>query len=230
MPARARAPASPGPTRSLSPPAVLQVMALRGENASAKSLHSVVQSLESDKVKLELKVKNLELQLKENRRQLSSSSGRTLPERHSCPPPHTHPLALLPAEGPFLARTESGQHAAPPGPSVPGSPAAAPTRAGDEAQGRAGHPTLGLLVVWAVGRNETAEAAAASVRLGVPGCTGEGEQRWSRPFKSGWRGQLSLRGREPPPQEREPPWGSGQRRAGPSGVRVGDRSSQSHRK
>lgn len=49
---------------------------LRGENASAKSLHSVVQSLESDKAKLELKVKNLELQLKENKRQLSSSSGK----------------------------------------------------------------------------------------------------------------------------------------------------------
>ena len=57
------------------PAHVFQVTALRGENASAKSLHSVVQSLESDKVKLELKVKNLELQLKENKRQLSSSSG-----------------------------------------------------------------------------------------------------------------------------------------------------------
>ncbi|XP_063081639.1 CAP-Gly domain-containing linker protein 1 isoform X8 [Cavia porcellus] len=54
-----------------------EVTVLRGENASAKSLHSVVQTLESDKVKLELKVKNLELQLKENRRQLSSSSGNT---------------------------------------------------------------------------------------------------------------------------------------------------------
>ncbi|XP_075835413.1 CAP-Gly domain-containing linker protein 1 isoform X7 [Microtus pennsylvanicus] len=52
-----------------------EVTVLRGENASAKSLHSVVQTLESDKVKLELKVKNLELQLKENKRQLSSSSG-----------------------------------------------------------------------------------------------------------------------------------------------------------
>lgn len=52
---------------------------LRGENASAKSLHSVVQTLESDKVKLELKVKNLELQLKENKRQLSSSSGTGMP-------------------------------------------------------------------------------------------------------------------------------------------------------
>ncbi|XP_076416181.1 CAP-Gly domain-containing linker protein 1 isoform X26 [Peromyscus maniculatus bairdii] len=54
-----------------------EVTVLRGENASAKSLHSVVQTLESDKVKLELKVKNLELQLKENKRQLSSSSGNT---------------------------------------------------------------------------------------------------------------------------------------------------------
>ncbi|XP_036028326.1 CAP-Gly domain-containing linker protein 1 isoform X14 [Onychomys torridus] len=53
-----------------------EVTALRGENASAKSLHSVVQTLESDKVKLELKVKNLELQLKENKRQFSSSSGK----------------------------------------------------------------------------------------------------------------------------------------------------------
>ncbi|XP_058435819.1 CAP-Gly domain-containing linker protein 1 isoform X9 [Marmota monax] len=54
-----------------------EVTVLRGENASAKSLHSVVQTLESDKVKLELKVKNLELQLKENKRQLGSSSGNT---------------------------------------------------------------------------------------------------------------------------------------------------------
>nr|XP_051693701.1 CAP-Gly domain-containing linker protein 1 isoform X10 [Oryctolagus cuniculus] len=54
-----------------------EVTVLRGESASAKSLHSVVQSLESDKVKLELKVKNLELQLRENKRQLSSSSGNT---------------------------------------------------------------------------------------------------------------------------------------------------------
>lgn len=53
-----------------------EVTVLRGENASAKSLHSVVESLESVTVKLELKVKNLELQLKENKRQLSSSSGR----------------------------------------------------------------------------------------------------------------------------------------------------------
>ena len=46
---------------------------LRRENASFKSL----QGLESDKVELELNVKNLELQLKENKRQLSSSSGNT---------------------------------------------------------------------------------------------------------------------------------------------------------
>jgi CAP-Gly domain-containing linker protein 1 len=68
---------------SLSPRTVLQVTVLRGENASAKSLHSVVQTLESDKVKLELKVKNLELQLKENKRQLSSSSGKVM---HPSPP------------------------------------------------------------------------------------------------------------------------------------------------
>lgn len=61
---------------------------LRGENASAKSLHSVVQTLESDKVKLELKVKNLELQLKENKRQLSSSSGNdALPSAAQLPCP-----------------------------------------------------------------------------------------------------------------------------------------------
>lgn len=54
-----------------------EVSVLRGETASAKSLHLVVQSLESDKVKLELKVKNLELQLKENKRQLQSSAGNT---------------------------------------------------------------------------------------------------------------------------------------------------------
>lgn len=58
---------------------MLQVTVLREENASAKSLHSVVQTLESNKVKLELKVKNLELQLKENKRQLSSSSGKRMP-------------------------------------------------------------------------------------------------------------------------------------------------------
>lgn len=65
----------------LSPASALQVTVLRGENATAKSLHSVVQTLESDKVKLELKVKNLELQLKENKRQLSSSSGKGTPAR-----------------------------------------------------------------------------------------------------------------------------------------------------
>lgn len=67
------------PPPRLSAACVFQVTVLRGENASAKSLHSVVQTLESDKVKLELKVKNLELQLKENKRQLSSSSGRGMP-------------------------------------------------------------------------------------------------------------------------------------------------------
>lgn len=66
---------------------VLQVTVLRGENASAKSLHSVVQTLESDKVKLELKVKNLELQLKENKRQLSSSSGKRMPMLKCVTPP-----------------------------------------------------------------------------------------------------------------------------------------------
>lgn len=69
---------------------------LRGENASAKSLHSVVQSLESDKVKLELKVKNLELQLKENKRQLSSSSGKMVTAWRFLP------IQLHPAEEPGL--------------------------------------------------------------------------------------------------------------------------------
>lgn len=74
---------------------MFQVTVLRGENASAKSLHSVVQTLESDKVKLELKVKNLELQLKENKRQLSSSSGKgRLPSAALC--------TALPPEEPFL--------------------------------------------------------------------------------------------------------------------------------
>lgn len=72
---------------------MLQVTVLRGENASAKSLHSVVQSLESDKVKLELKVKNLELQLKENKRQLSSSSGNMM----TVAPPH--PRSTAPCKG-----------------------------------------------------------------------------------------------------------------------------------
>lgn len=85
-------------TPSLSYTAVFQVTVLRGENASAKSLHSVVQSLESDKVKLELKVKNLELQLKENKRQLSSSSGKTMTVRRPFPSPllpeGTHLVAM----------------------------------------------------------------------------------------------------------------------------------------
>nr|XP_020825956.1 CAP-Gly domain-containing linker protein 1 isoform X12 [Phascolarctos cinereus] len=60
-----------------------EVTVLRGENASAKSLHSVVQSLESDKVKLELKVKNLELKLKENQRQLSGFGGNSEEEERA---------------------------------------------------------------------------------------------------------------------------------------------------
>ena len=93
-----RTPALPplGPPWSLSRPAVFQVTALRGENASAKSLHSVVQSLESDKVKLELKVKNLELQLNENRRQLSSSSGKTLTRGAPSQPHGVAPRGLSP--------------------------------------------------------------------------------------------------------------------------------------
>uniref|UniRef100_A0A8C6YFI9 CAP-Gly domain containing linker protein 1 n=1 Tax=Naja naja TaxID=35670 RepID=A0A8C6YFI9_NAJNA len=54
-----------------------EVSVLRGENATARNLHSVVQSLESDKVKLEIKVKNLEQKLKESQKSSSdvSSSG-----------------------------------------------------------------------------------------------------------------------------------------------------------
>jgi len=55
---------------------------LRGENASAKTLQSVVKSLESDKLKLEEKVKNLEQKLKENNEQpftVTSSPGESVP-------------------------------------------------------------------------------------------------------------------------------------------------------
>lgn len=56
---------------------LLQITVLRGENASAKTLQSVVKSLESDKLKLEEKVKNLEQKLKENNEQpLMSPSGK----------------------------------------------------------------------------------------------------------------------------------------------------------
>lgn len=111
---------------------------LRGENASAKSLHSVVQSLESDKVKLELKVKNLELQLKENKRQLSSSSGKMMTVE---PPPPTAPCrgavsgqdALLPdvalsslALPPFSQRGVR-HHPGPMRRGVPGAPTAGPS-------------------------------------------------------------------------------------------------------
>ncbi|XP_025018840.1 CAP-Gly domain-containing linker protein 1 isoform X13 [Python bivittatus] len=55
-----------------------EVMVLRGENATARNLHSVVQSLESDKFKLEIKVKNLEQKLKESQKDPSDSSGGDL--------------------------------------------------------------------------------------------------------------------------------------------------------
>uniref|UniRef100_A0A8C0H8G9 CAP-Gly domain containing linker protein 1 n=1 Tax=Chelonoidis abingdonii TaxID=106734 RepID=A0A8C0H8G9_CHEAB len=54
-----------------------EITVLRGENASAKTLQSVVQSLESDKLKLEQRVKNLEQKLKENKRQPSSITSDT---------------------------------------------------------------------------------------------------------------------------------------------------------
>lgn len=53
---------------------------LRGENASAKTLQSVVKSLESDKLKLEEKVKNLEQKLKAKSDQpltVTSPSGKS---------------------------------------------------------------------------------------------------------------------------------------------------------
>ena len=49
---------------------------LRGENATARNLHSLVQSLESDKLKLELKVKNLEQKLRESQKSPSGTSGK----------------------------------------------------------------------------------------------------------------------------------------------------------
>ncbi|XP_025018839.1 CAP-Gly domain-containing linker protein 1 isoform X12 [Python bivittatus] len=52
-----------------------EVMVLRGENATARNLHSVVQSLESDKFKLEIKVKNLEQKLKESQKDPSEDSS-----------------------------------------------------------------------------------------------------------------------------------------------------------
>uniref|UniRef100_A0A8D0BPF9 CAP-Gly domain containing linker protein 1 n=1 Tax=Salvator merianae TaxID=96440 RepID=A0A8D0BPF9_SALMN len=52
-----------------------EVTVLRGENATARNLHSVVQSLESDKLKLELKVKNLEQKLREKPPPSSSAGG-----------------------------------------------------------------------------------------------------------------------------------------------------------
>lgn len=58
---------------------LFQITVLRGENASAKTLQSVVKSLESDKLKLEEKVKNLEQKLKENNEQpltVVSPSGK----------------------------------------------------------------------------------------------------------------------------------------------------------
>ncbi|XP_030814564.1 CAP-Gly domain-containing linker protein 1 isoform X4 [Camarhynchus parvulus] len=46
-----------------------EITVLRGENASAKTLQSVVKALESDKLQLEEKVKNLEQKLKESNEQ-----------------------------------------------------------------------------------------------------------------------------------------------------------------
>lgn len=57
-----------------------QITVLRGENASARTLQSVVKSLESDKLQLEEKVKNLEQKLKENNEQpltVMGSSGKS---------------------------------------------------------------------------------------------------------------------------------------------------------
>ncbi|XP_053135391.1 CAP-Gly domain-containing linker protein 1 isoform X11 [Hemicordylus capensis] len=62
-----------------------EVTVLRGENATARNLHSVVQSLESDKLKLELKVKNLEQKLRESQKPSSSddTAGGTLQDENS---------------------------------------------------------------------------------------------------------------------------------------------------
>lgn len=72
---------------------------LRGENASAKTLQSVVKSLESDKLKLEEKVKNLEQKLKENNEQplpVTGSAGkRTSLRPGSVPPLSAHTFLQL---------------------------------------------------------------------------------------------------------------------------------------
>lgn len=54
-----------------------EVTVLRGENATARNLHSLVQSLESDKLKLELKVKNLEQKLRDSQKSPSAASDDT---------------------------------------------------------------------------------------------------------------------------------------------------------
>ncbi|KAJ7309803.1 hypothetical protein JRQ81_007872 [Phrynocephalus forsythii] len=54
-----------------------EVTVLRGENATARNLHSLVQSLEADKLKLELKVKNLEQKLRESQKSPSATSDDT---------------------------------------------------------------------------------------------------------------------------------------------------------
>lgn len=142
-------------TPSLSYTAVFQVTVLRGENASAKSLHSVVQSLESDKVKLELKVKNLELQLKENKRQLSSSSGKTMTMRR----PFLAPCFL---KGPIWSRCPCRQPTCRPWVGRPALalPRLSQPRAPDDPGPRRGAPALpisDLPVVGSVGRHSVAD-------------------------------------------------------------------------
>lgn len=147
---------------------------LRGENASAKSLHSVVQSLESDKVKLELKVKNLELQLKENKRQLSSSSGKTMTTWRFFPTP------LLPRRG-----AGSGADALPPaGPFVLGSPPVNQMRLSTTQVpcegGVPGIPTSGSSCgpeCWQ--KHKVVDAGCHPVQLCVWKVHSEGEQRCS---------------------------------------------------
>lgn len=73
---------------------------LRGENATARNLHSVVQSLESDKLKLELKVRNLEQKLRENQKP-PTSSGKTSSD------PVVASLLLLLTERGVIKMTES---------------------------------------------------------------------------------------------------------------------------
>lgn len=197
-------------TPSLSFTAVFQVTVLRGENASAKSLHSVVQSLESDKVKLELKVKNLELQLKENKRQLSSSSGKTMTVWRPFPSP------LLPVWSRCPPQAADVLHPAPPlsQPRAPHDPG--PRR------GAPALPTSDLPVVGSVGRRSMVDAGRhPRGSRGVWKCCGRGQapvREWRWPLNSDRWGALLPAVSRP---ERQHLKGKGQHRRRSRGVQHG---------